>query len=80
MSKMPKDLKEIKNMMEEHVGKEILVTVQLGRRRQKERRGILCETYHSVFVVNLDQEENNFERVSYSYRDVLTDSIEVEFV
>ena len=44
-----------------------------------ERSGILSETYPSVFVVELDQDENNFERVSYSYADVLTDAVEIVF-
>ncbi|WP_373738356.1 Veg family protein, partial [Jeotgalibaca porci] len=30
-------------------------------------------------VVDLDQEENAFERVSYSYADVLTSSVEISF-
>ena len=29
------------------------------------------------FVVELDQEENAFERVSYSYADILTDAVEI---
>ena len=45
-----------------------------------ERRGVLTETYPSVFVVDLDPEENSFERVSYSYSDVLTRTVEIEFL
>ncbi|EAC8684982.1 hypothetical protein JP56_14795, partial [Listeria monocytogenes] len=29
--------------------------------------------------VELDQDENNFERVSYSYTDILTDAVELVF-
>ncbi|MDT3393486.1 MAG: Veg family protein, partial [Bacillota bacterium] len=43
------------------------------------RKGILHETYPSVFVVDLDQDENAFERVSYSYADLLTKTIKIEF-
>lgn len=43
------------------------------------RHGILRETYPAVFVVDLNQEENAFERVSYSYTDVLTKNIELDF-
>ncbi|EKB58717.1 Veg family protein [Falseniella ignava] len=77
---MPNELGEIKSYLEERVGEEICVTVQLGRKRQKERRGVLTETYRSIFIVCLDQDENDFERSCFSYRDVLTKAIELEFV
>ncbi|MBD3949881.1 Veg family protein [Tuanshanicoccus lijuaniae] len=77
---MPKDLVAIKSLLEENVGETIIVTVQMGRKKKRERRGILKETYRSIFVVDLDQEANNIDRVSYSYRDVLTHAIDLEFV
>jgi len=40
---------------------------------------VLAETYPSVFVVELDQDENAFERVSYSYADVLTETVQITF-
>ncbi len=76
---MPDNITDIRNLLDEHVGTEIKVTVQMGRKKKKERRGILHETYRSVFIVNLDQDENNFERASYSYRDILTDTVAIEF-
>ncbi len=45
-----------------------------------ERCGVLTETYPSVFVVELDPEKHNFERVSYTYADVLTENVKVSFV
>ena len=50
-----------------------------GRRKTIERSGILAETYPSVFVIELDQDENAFERVSYSYADVLTETVQITF-
>ena len=32
-----------------------------------------------MFVVELDQDQNNFEHVSYSYTDLLTKNIALEF-
>ncbi|MBK0348976.1 Veg family protein [Aerococcaceae bacterium zg-ZJ1578] len=77
---MPNDLVAIKSLLEENVGETIIVTVQMGRKKKRERRGVLKETYRSVFVVDLDQKVNNIDRVSYSYRDVLTHAIDLEFV
>jgi len=31
-------------------------------------------------VIELDQEENAFERVSYSYADVLTETVQITFI
>ncbi|MBG9988212.1 Veg family protein [Aerococcaceae bacterium DSM 111176] len=76
---MPDNISDIRSLLDERVGTEIKVTVQMGRKKKKERRGILQETYRSVFVVNLDQDENNFERASFSYRDILTDTVAIEF-
>lgn len=41
---------------------------------------MLKETYPSVFIVELDQDKHNFERVSYTYADVLTENVHVSFV
>ena len=76
---MPRSLMEIKEELDNRLGKKVLLTAQAGRKRKTERKGVLRETYHSVFVVDLDQEENAFERVSYSYADVLTSSVEISF-
>ncbi len=76
---MPATLATIKKDLESRVGSKILLVAQTGRKRQTERRGILTETYPAVFIVDLDQEENSFERVSYSYADILTHTVEIQF-
>ena len=40
----------------------------------------LCGNYPAVFVIELDQDENAFERVSYSYADVLTETVQLTFL
>lgn len=77
---MPLTLATIKKDLEGRIGSQIMLVAQTGRKRQTERRGVLTETYPSVFVVDLDPEENSFERVSYSYSDVLTRTVEIEFL
>lgn len=77
---MPITLQSIKKQLDTMLGKEIMLTAQTGRKKKTERKGILTETYPAVFVVELNQDENSFERVSYSYTDVLTHSVEIEFI
>lgn len=76
---MSKTLATIKNQLDSHLGDRLMLKANGGRKKIVERSGILSETYPSVFVVELDQDENNFERVSYSYADVLTDAVEIVF-
>jgi uncharacterized protein Veg len=70
-------LMEIKRSLEPHVGAKITLRANGGRRKTIERTGVLEETYPSVFIVKLDQEQNTFKRVSYSYADILTETVEV---
>ncbi len=71
---------EIKQGLEEQLGKRLELIANGGRRRTVTRSGVLSETYPAVFVVELDQDENAFERVSYSYADVLTEAVEINFL
>lgn len=70
-------LLEIKRCLEPHVGSKIMLKANGGRRKTIERTGVLEETYPSVFIVKLDEEQHTFKRVSYSYADILTESVEV---
>src|SRR5699024_9344885 len=79
-SKVAKTLVEIKDYLEGQVGKRLTLTANGGRRKTIVRSGVLAEMYPSVFIVELDQDENAFERVSYSYADVLTETVELNFV
>lgn len=75
-----KTLKEIKRGLEGQIGRRLQLIANGGRRKTVVRSGVLSETYPAVFVVELDKEENAFERVSYSYADVLTEAVELNFV
>lgn len=70
-------LLDIKRSLEAHVGSKIRLRANGGRRKTIERTGTLEETYPSVFIVKLDEEQHAFKRVSYSYADILTESVEV---
>lgn len=75
---MPSSLQEIKVQLDSHVGQEVTVVAQVGRKKITERSGILRSTFPSLFVVELD-EDANFERASYSYTDILTKNIDITF-
>lgn len=77
---MPTTITTIKEEMQHRLGSPIQIIAQTGRKRQVERKGVLSEVYPSVFIVDLNKEENAFERVSYSYSDILTKAVEVNFM
>ena len=76
---MAKTLLDIKRNLDFNLGKRLTLKANGGRRKTIERSGVLAETYPSVFVIELDQDENSFERVSYSYADVLTETVLLTF-
>lgn len=70
-------LHDIKTSLDELIGEKVLLRANGGRRKTIERTGVLEETYPSVFVVKLDPPDGSFKRVSYSYADLLTETVEL---
>lgn len=70
-------LKEIKQYLDASVGKRIKLKANRGRKKVIERSGVLEQTYPHIFVVKLDENRNQTRRVSYSYADVLTETVEL---
>lgn len=70
-------LHDIKNSLDELIGEKVLLRANGGRRKTIERTGVLEETYPSVFIVKLDPPDGSFKRVSYSYADLLTETVEL---
>lgn len=74
-----KKLNEIKDDLDNNLGRRLVLKANSGRRKTIERLGVLAETYPAVFVVQLDQTDNSFERLSFSYADVLTETVQLHF-
>lgn len=69
-------LMQIRQSLESHVGQKIRLRAHRGRRKTLEKVGILENTYPSIFVVRID-EPNYYQRLSFSYADVLTETVEL---
>lgn len=77
---MTATINNIKDRFNELVGEDIVVTVEMGRSKTVTYEGVLTETYPAIFVVELDERsQESYERVSYNYTDVLTDTIQIDF-
>ena len=74
------DLCKVRKSLENHIGDKVKLTSKRGRKKAVIRHGIIENTYPSIFIVRLDGSSIDSEgerRVSYSYTDVLTRSIEL---
>ncbi len=71
-------LREIRSQLEPHVGEKIKLKANRGRRKTYEKEGVLESIYPSIFVVRVD-EPHYFQRLSFTYADVLTETVELTF-
>lgn len=69
-------LDQIKLDLEACIGKRIKLRANRGRKKVVEAEGVLEKTYPKVFVVRLDK-SNSVKRMSYTYADVLTETVEL---
>ena len=67
----------IRNDLQELMGQRMRLKANMGRSKIIEREGVLEETHPSLFVVKVDEKRNRTARVSYSYVDVLTGTVEL---
>ncbi len=76
MISSPRAISEIKRDLESFVGSKIRLKANRGRNRIIEREGVLESIYPNIFVVKLNERKID-RRVSYSYADVLTETVEL---
>jgi len=72
-------LTQIRRNLESHVGQKIRLRAHRGRRKTLEKVGVLENTYPSIFVVRVEEPNYN-QRLSFSYADVLTETVELTLV
>ncbi|MGI6145833.1 MAG: Veg family protein [Bacillota bacterium] len=70
-------LVRIKQDLDAYVGRTVRLKANQGRKRIMEAEGVLERTYPKVFVVRIDENPRSVKRISYSYADVLTSTVEV---
>lgn len=67
---------EIKRDLEPFVGNKIKLKANKGRKKIIEKTGVLESTYPNIFVIRLDEKQIE-RRISFSYADILTDSVQL---
>lgn len=72
---LPNDITNLKTDITEKIGQKIIVKGTLGRSRFFEKEATIEKTYPNLFIVKYNDEERN---VTYSYKDILTRTVEVD--
>ena len=71
-------LSKIRKNVEDCIGKKVILKANKGRKKTTVREGILEEAYPALFVVKINNDFNSVRRVSYTYSDILTETIEIK--
>ncbi|SHE96501.1 Uncharacterized protein Veg [Tissierella praeacuta DSM 18095] len=75
---MEKDiLIRIRKDIERCIGKNVILRANKGRKKTVVREGILEAAYPNLFIVRISNEYDSSRKVSYTYTDVLTGTVEV---
>ncbi|HEM6342423.1 TPA: hypothetical protein U2D03_002033 [Streptococcus suis] len=72
-------MKQIKQDIKEHEGQIVELTLENGRKREKNKQGRIVEVYQSLFIVEFEDPNNTFVE-SYTYSDVLTEKILIHYL
>ncbi len=70
-------VEKIKSELQTLVGSKLKLRANMGRCKIIEREGVLEETHPNLFVVNVHEKRGRKRRISYSYADVLTKTVEL---
>jgi uncharacterized protein Veg len=70
----------IKSNVMECLGKKVILRTNKGKRKVKVREGIIENVFPCIFTVRVDQGTEAERTISFSYSDILTESVEVTVV
>ena len=73
-------ISQIRKELESCIGKRIQLKANKGRKKTIIKEGIVENAYPSIFTVYFENEFNSPIMVSYSYTDILTQTVEVKIM
>ena len=79
MGILAKNILDIRSELNDNLGKPVKLVAYESRNRVTEKIGTLSNLYPSVFVVEIGEEQDSVDRVSYNYIDILTGSVKLDF-
>lgn len=73
-------MKLIKNELESQIGKQVYLKADRGRKRFITRKGVLDAVYPSLFVVDLEFDDSPSRKMTFTYSDILTKTVQLMIV
>ena len=71
-------ISQVKKELTNHVGHNAVIKCNLGRNKYEKYNVTIKELYNNIFLVQLNSESNP-EIKSFSYTDVLTKTIKIDY-
>ena len=65
---------QIREKLNDYVGEEVVIKYNLGRNKYEKYNVVITELYENIFIV----ESDNIKK-SFSYKDVLTNTIKIDY-
>ncbi len=75
-----KDIERTKLDVEKYLGSKVKIRSNNGRKKMLTTEGILIDAYPSVFLVQHTNEKNMQRNLSYSYKDLLTNNVQITLI
>jgi len=69
-------INQIKDDLKIHVGKRVIINCNLGRNKYEKYNVVIKELYDYIFLV---EEEKNSNVKSFSYTDLITQTIKIDY-
>jgi len=70
----------IKRNVQDCIGEKVVLKTNKGRKKVLVKEGVLEEVYSNIFIVRINNGLDSERTVSYSYSDVLTETVEIKLL
>ena len=71
------DVTHVRNDIQRIVGSKVRLETNKGRHKSVVSNGIISDAYPSIFTVQLSEGPDKSRKLSFSYTDVLTNTVEI---
>ncbi|MBO5096211.1 MAG: Veg family protein [Bacilli bacterium] len=68
-------IRQIREKLSDYIGENVVIKYNLGRNKYEKYNVVIKELYENIFIV----EVNNCIKKSFSYTDVLTKTIKIDY-
>ncbi len=68
-------IEKIRGKLNDYIGQEVVIKYNLGRNKYEKYNGVVKELYQNIFLIELHGKECR----SFSYSDILTNTIKIDF-